>query len=50
VEVDADSFEEALTRLVLSATLPLRSPQQGWLVRASSPSNDAATRWQRLMQ
>jgi hypothetical protein len=49
VKVAAEAFEEALTRWVLNAPLELRSPQQGWLVRASYPSNDADTRWQRLM-
>ena len=41
VKVGADAFEEALTRWVLDAPLPLRSSQQGWLVRTSYP---AATR------
>ncbi|MBN1207138.1 MAG: hypothetical protein JXB05_19790 [Myxococcaceae bacterium] len=49
VKVDAEAFEEALTPLVLNAPLTLRPPQQGWLVRASYPSNDADTRWQRLL-
>ncbi|MCP3140183.1 SitA5 family polymorphic toxin [Pyxidicoccus xibeiensis] len=49
VRVDADAFEEALTRLVLEAPLTLRAAQQGWLVRASHPGGDADTRWQRLM-
>jgi len=49
VQVEADAFEESLTQLVLKAPLTLRSPQQGWLVRASYPSNDADTRWQRVM-
>jgi hypothetical protein len=49
VKVDAEAFEEALTQWVLNAPLTLRSPQQGWLVRASYPGNDAETRWQRLM-
>jgi hypothetical protein len=49
VKVDAEAFEEALTQWVLNAPLALRPPQQGWLVRASSPSNDPDTRWQRLM-
>ncbi len=39
VRVDAEAFEEALARLVLNAPLFLRSPQQGWLVRASYPGN-----------
>jgi hypothetical protein len=49
VEVDAASFEEALARLMLDAPLTLRASQQGWLVRASSSSSEADTRWQRLM-
>jgi hypothetical protein len=49
VRVDAASFEEVLTRWVLHAPLPLRSPLQGRLVRASYPSNDADAPWQRLM-
>jgi hypothetical protein len=49
VKVDADAFEEALTRLVLEVPLTLRSPEQGWLVRASYSSDDADTRWQHLM-
>jgi hypothetical protein len=49
VEVDEDDFEEALTRLVLATPLTLRPSQQGWLVRASYPSNDADTRRQHLM-
>jgi hypothetical protein len=49
VRVDAEAFEEALSRMVLEMPLALRSPQRGWLVRASYPSNDAGARWQRLM-
>jgi hypothetical protein len=49
VKVGAEAFEEALTRMVLNAPLTLRPPQQGWLVRASYPSDDPDTRWQRLM-
>jgi hypothetical protein len=49
LEVGAGDFEEALTRLVLAAPLPLRSSGQGWLVRASYPGNDAEARWQQLM-
>jgi hypothetical protein len=49
VKVDADQFEEALTRLVLEVPLSIRPAQQGSLVRASYPSNDADARWQRLM-
>ncbi|MFY0575862.1 hypothetical protein ACN28S_17195 [Cystobacter fuscus] len=47
--MNADTFEEALTRLVLNAPLPLRTSQQGWLVRASYPSDGTDTRWQNLM-
>jgi hypothetical protein len=49
VKVDEEAFEEALTQLVLEVPLTLRPPQQGWLVRASYPSNDPDTRWQSLM-
>jgi hypothetical protein len=49
VKVDADTFEAALTRLVLEVPLTLRSPQQGWLVRASYFSDDAGSRWQHLL-
>ncbi|MCY1073183.1 SitA5 family polymorphic toxin [Archangium lansingense] len=49
VNVDADAFEEALTRLVLDAPLALRAPRQGWLVRASYSSDDTDTRWRSLM-
>jgi hypothetical protein len=47
--VDAEAFEQVLRQWVLDAPLTLRSPQQGWLVRASYPGFDAGTRWQRLM-
>ncbi len=50
VKVSAEAFEEALTQLVLNAPLTLHSPQQGRLVRASYPGNDADSRWQRLMR
>jgi hypothetical protein len=49
VKVEAESFEESLTRVVLNAPLTLRSPQQGWLVRASHPSDDEDIRWRRRM-
>jgi len=49
VKVDAEAFEEALTRMVLNAPLTLRPPQHGWLVLASYPGNDETPRWQRLM-
>nr|WP_225412188.1 hypothetical protein [Stigmatella hybrida] len=48
-KVDEEAFEEALMRMVLNAPLTLRSPQQGWLVRASYPNDNPDTRWQRLM-
>jgi hypothetical protein len=49
VRVDADAFENALTQWVLTAPESLLFPQQGWLVRTSSPSSDADTQWKRLM-
>jgi len=49
VKMGAEAFEEALTQLVLDVPLTVRAPQQGWLVRASYPSDDVGTRWQRLM-
>jgi hypothetical protein len=49
VKVDEEAFGEALMQLVLEVPLTLRPPQQGWLVRASYPSNDPDTRWQSLM-
>jgi hypothetical protein len=49
IKVDAEAFEEALTHLVLNTPLTLRSPQQGWLVRASYSSSTEDTRWQSLM-
>jgi hypothetical protein len=49
VKVDADAFEEALTNLVLEVPLTLRSPRQGWLVRASYSSDGEDTRWRSLM-
>jgi hypothetical protein len=49
VKVNVAGFEEALTQLVLSEPLTLRSAQQGWLVRTSYPSNEADARWQRLV-
>jgi hypothetical protein len=49
VKVNAKAFEEALMQLVLNAPLSLRMSQQGWLIRASYPSNDGDVRWQRLM-
>ena len=38
MQVNADLFQEALTRLVLEAPLPLRPSQASWLVRTSSSS------------
>ncbi|WP_407739721.1 hypothetical protein [Hyalangium sp.] len=49
MKMDAEAFEEALTQLVLNAPFTLHSPLQGRLVRASYPSSDADSRWQRLM-
>ncbi|HEX8703734.1 MAG TPA: hypothetical protein VF815_33160 [Myxococcaceae bacterium] len=50
IPVEADAFEDALTRLVLAAPLALRAPQQGWLVRVSYPSPDVMglDPWDRL--
>jgi hypothetical protein len=47
--VDAEAFEQALAQWVLDVPFTLRPPQQGWLVRASYPSDEEDTRWQRLM-
>lgn len=49
MRVDADAFEDALARLVLSAPLSLRAPQQGWLERVSYPANGGDSAWRRLM-
>ncbi|MDC0711252.1 hypothetical protein POL68_22470 [Stigmatella sp. ncwal1] len=49
MKMDEEAFEHSLARLVLNTPLTLRPPQQGWLVRASYPSNGEDTRWQRLM-
>jgi hypothetical protein len=49
VEVDPHAFEEALMRLALEESLAIRPSQQGWLVRTSSVSNEADTRWQYLV-
>jgi hypothetical protein len=48
IPVEADAFEDSLTRLMLETPLTLRAPQQGWLRLAASPG-PADTRWQRLM-
>jgi hypothetical protein len=49
VKVDAEAFTESLTHLTLATPLTLRSPQQGWLVRASHPGNEEDRRWRSLM-
>ncbi|WP_239470926.1 SitA5 family polymorphic toxin [Archangium violaceum] len=49
VQVDAEVFEDALARLVLNTPLALRSPRQGWLVRASYPGDDTDSGRQHLM-
>ncbi|MFL5343678.1 MAG: hypothetical protein ACJ8AT_02740, partial [Hyalangium sp.] len=49
VTVSADTFEEALTRLVLDLPLSIRPARQGQLVRASFPGNAPDARWQHLM-
>ncbi len=49
VGVDEDELEEALTLLVLEAPLSPRPSQQGWLVRASYPGNDAGKRSEHLL-
>jgi hypothetical protein len=43
VQVNADAFEEALTRLVLQVPLPVRASQQGWLMLTAYRGNDADT-------
>jgi len=48
IPIEADAFEDSLTRIILAAPLTLRAPQQGWLQLASYPSQPD-TRWQRLM-
>ncbi len=42
MQVNADLFQEALTRLVLEAPLTLRPSQASWLVRTSSSSSATA--------
>ena len=49
IPVQADAFEDSLSLLMLETPLTLRAPQQGWLVRASYPSQPD-TRSQRLMR
>ncbi len=48
ISVDADAFEDSLSRMVLAAPLTLRAPGQGWLQLASH-STQPDTRWRRLM-
>ncbi|WP_225413208.1 hypothetical protein [Stigmatella hybrida] len=50
VRVDEEAFEKSLAQLVLSTPLTLRPPEEGWLVRASSPGRREDPRWQRLMR
>jgi hypothetical protein len=45
VGVDADELERALAQLAPEARFSLRSPQHGWLVRASFPDGSADPRW-----
>lgn len=51
VAVDEDDLEDALERWVLEAPLPLRSPQQGWLVRTSTAASvTSGTPWHALLR
>lgn len=50
VEVDADDFEEALTRLALEVPLSLRPSQAGLLVRAAAWGAAADGAWQQGMR
>ena len=50
VEVDADDFEEALTRLALEVPLTLRPAQTGWLVRAASWGQQVDATWQQVLR
>ncbi|HEX8703247.1 MAG TPA: hypothetical protein VF815_30705, partial [Myxococcaceae bacterium] len=46
--VEADAFEDSLSRLVLAAPLTLRAPREGWFQLASTAGqNDSG--WKRLM-
>lgn len=49
VKVEAEAFEESLSRLILNSSLTLRTPQERGWVRATYASNNEDTRWQRLM-
>lgn len=48
VGVGALEFERALTQLVMETPLTTRSPQPGWLVRASYPGDDVEPHWKHL--
>ncbi|NOK37815.1 hypothetical protein HMI49_31910 [Corallococcus exercitus] len=48
VAVGAGAFEKALTDLILAAPLRLRTSRQSNWVRASYPTSDADSRWQRV--
>ncbi|NOK11423.1 SitA5 family polymorphic toxin [Corallococcus exercitus] len=48
VAVGAGAFEKALTELVLAAPLRLRASRPGNWVRASYPTSEAESRWQRV--
>jgi hypothetical protein len=48
ISVEADAFEDSLSRMVLAAPLTLRAPGQGWLQLASH-STQPDTGWRRLM-
>ncbi|XXF77899.1 hypothetical protein P2318_33340 [Myxococcaceae bacterium GXIMD 01537] len=48
VKVDAESFDAALTRLMLDAPLRLPPPPHGGLVRAAYLGDDESAHWQRL--
>jgi hypothetical protein len=48
VGVSALEFERALTQLVMETPLTTRSPQSGWLVRASYPGDDVEPHWKHL--
>ncbi|MDY7233163.1 restriction endonuclease fold toxin 5 domain-containing protein [Hyalangium rubrum] len=50
VEVDADAFEQALSRLVLEAPLTLRPAPKGGLVRASYSADPGQPSWQHWMR
>jgi hypothetical protein len=48
ISVEADAFEDSLSRMVLAAPLTLRAPGQGWLQLASH-STQPDPRWRLLM-